>query len=135
MDALRDVIARVAADVRSAGLSVAVGVFDLAEHAWIAGEGEAAPSGFGTAGYVLAIGGNHHALGGDADGDVDATEILGEVQDWVIDEIGRPWPEARIADGTSSGVLQAARRGSALVWTDGSRWAIPVGELSSWATS
>lgn len=129
-DDLGDVLARVSADLRSAGLSVTLGVFDLALGTWAAGRGDVTPSGFGTDGYVLVIGRNQHALRVDDSGQVDAAEILSEAQDWAIDELGRGWPEARASGGGSS-ILRPANNGGELVWTDGSEWVVPAGRLDS----
>lgn len=130
MDAVRDLVARASADIESAGLSVAVGVFDLARSAWAAGEGEAPAADFGTSGYVLVIGRNQHALDAPAAEFIDGAEIIDEVQDWVMGELGRAWPEAPAGDGRSSKVLSVAREGDEIVWTDGSLWVIPVGNLA-----
>ncbi len=90
---LENLLERSSADLSPTGLRLEAGVYDLAHHRWAVGSCPDAPVGFGEDGYVLVLFGRQHLPPTAPDGTPGALEIIGDVQEWAIDELGYGWPE------------------------------------------
>ncbi len=59
-------------------------------------------------------------------------DIMFQLQDDVMDELGRPWPEVTDDDGAHLAVLTPSLgEGGFAEWSDGKGTRCPIGELSS----
>jgi hypothetical protein len=119
----------VLADLRTAGLSPVVGVYDLDIGRWIRPAG-VAPDGFFGEGVVLRVEGNDHLVSRDDEGVPDAVDVVGFLQDWAMDELGAGWPELQGADGRFVEILLPRTVDGALMWC-GKQTNVAVGKLGT----
>lgn len=127
---VRRIVAATLSDLRTVSLAPDVAVFDLSEHAWIVGSGPA-PDGYDGEGFVIQVGGNTHLLARDAEGQPDLVEVVGYLQEWVIDELNAGWPERIGADGKFVELLLPAMVDGVVAWAGRAGSVVVVGELSS----
>jgi hypothetical protein len=127
--AVVDAFNRALADAATVGLdSPGAGVYDLATGLWVTGDG-VVPDGFaGGDGCVLRVDGNYHSV--DLDDPTILVDVVGFVQDWVIDELGAGWPELTDQDDAFLTMLEPALHDDGeLVWRGTHGDVARVGEL------
>lgn len=130
MDHVTRLLEGLATDLDPTGLSLQVGVYDLAHRRWIAGsEPEPLPD-FGDSGYVLVLPGRQHLLPETPDGSPSLLGIADDVREWAMDELGHGWPELYDGAGVFLALLEPRCEFDRLMWTAGERH-IAIGELSS----
>ena len=127
---LEDLLDRLSADLSPTGLRLEAGVYDLARDRWVAGQGPDVLDDFGDDGYVFVLFGRQH-LTTEQDGTPDALQILGDVQDWAMDELGHGWPEMCNGAGDFLALLEPAREGDRYVWAARGQARAAVGDLAS----
>lgn len=129
-DQLNELLAALAADLSPTGLSLEAGVYDLTRCRWLTGQRPEVPVGFGGDGYVLTLPGRQHRVPTDRRGKPDLAEIMNDVQDWAIDELGHGWPELCDDEGDFVALLEPDRDGSRCVWAAQGHLQAVVGELA-----
>jgi hypothetical protein len=128
---LLDACRRVDADLRTAGLSGRFALFSLRGRSFVYGEssGLDPPDDFGDQGYVLTAFGTQLLLDEEEDFEVMAVELSSALQDLVIDQLGRGWPEQAV-EGLGS-ILTPAVVDRRACWTLQGRPLVVLGELTS----
>ena len=89
------------------------------------------PAGYGNDGYVLSLPGRQHLIAAQQNDAPDVVAIIEEVQEWVMDELGRGWPELCDSDGNFVALLKPMAQGQHVVWSARGTAHAPVGELAS----
>lgn len=124
-DTIRSFVERLERDAAKADQSARLGVFDLAAGRWIVEPDRTDPPerDFGNQGWVVRI--------RQSDTLVDRADLLvelaGLVQDAVIDETGRSWPD--VDRGGRTAHLQPFEVHGDIYWTHKGELVCPVGEL------
>lgn len=131
------VLDRLALDLESTGLVPWLGVFDLAEREWIAGGADQLLvdlddlTAFGDEDYVLALPGRQQVVTpNDRRSGPDPVEIVDQVCDWVMDELGKGWPEWVDEDGTFLAILMPAPDDGSVAWK-ARDLRVPLGTLAT----
>ncbi len=129
---LLDACRRIDADLRTAGLSGRFALFSLRGRSFVYGEsgGLESPDDFGDQGYVLTAFGTQLLLDEEEDVEVMAVELSSALQDLVIDQLGRGWPEQQPAEGLGC-ILTPAVVDRRAFWTLQGRPLVVLGELTS----
>lgn len=125
-EGIAQALASVLADAGRVGFEAPAGLYDLAAARWVSGAG-VPPSGFPREGLVVRVAGSDHLLSRGAAASM--IEVVEFVQDQVIDELGKGWPELLDAEGGFRTVLAAALRDGVLVWRGNGRNVAVVGRL------
>ena len=125
---LAALMSRAVRDVAVEGLDPVVRLFDLVGRRWLLGAGTP-PAGFGEDGFVLCVAGSEHLLEGGWRYEPLALDAVGYVQDWVIDELDRTWPDSRLASRRERPFLHPVVVGGLEGWACGSEWVASIGDL------
>jgi len=130
-EAMYDLLELLKRDLKTARVSGDLGIFSAVDKIWVQGTGEGHPNGF-EGDYVLALPGRLHGIAASRDGGPSAVEVMSEVQDWVIDEVGHGWPELLDQSGEYLAILQPVSSDEhRAVWSGGGV-KIPLGSLADW---
>ncbi|WP_062464404.1 hypothetical protein [Demequina soli] len=128
MESLRSFSDDLSRDVATSGLALELSLYDPRRREWILGDGDA-PEAFGTDGFVMVLPGRAKSIGARSDGGPDLVELVSEVQDWVVDELGRGWPELVSPDGAFAGLLEPGIVAGETVWRSPGATPVAVGDL------
>lgn len=82
-----------ASDLASVGLALDAGLCDPARDEWVAGIAGTVPEGFDAEDLVLVHPGRALSISRVDNAGEMAVEIVDAICDWVMDELGRGWPE------------------------------------------
>ncbi|MCI9888647.1 hypothetical protein JT358_09270 [Micrococcales bacterium 31B] len=128
---MHKVVDLVSRDLLITGLPITIGLYHQPTRAWVHGS-EVEVSGEFEGDYVLALPGRMHAIGTLADGSPSCIDIMNAVQDWVVDETHRGWPEVRVASGNFLEILTPRLTESGDAMWSGKSISIPLGSLDKW---
>lgn len=128
LTALLDAFVR---DARVVGLELHPNIADLGENVWIRASDEPVPADYGSSGFVLEIPEHHTQLVTEDSGveREDIQYIASLLQDWVIEELWRPWPEIRIGDRESCILAPFANIDGDCFWSYRGRTIVKFGSL------
>lgn len=117
-------------DIAPTGLPFHVDVFDVARRQWISGVAAPFPPEGFDSGFVVSLPGRENAVEAMASGMPDLVAITDAVSDWMMDELGRGWPELADAEGRFIALLTPEATEGGVTWVGGGH-RVPVGELNT----